>query len=107
VLGQVDDDAFARRVGQDETPRDQDLGAGAGQPGIDPGIGGDDLLVTDAEAAIEIAPMTLSPLTGSRYSAARSCEATNGASTATSTRATDWPARQNCMQPFLHMKHLF
>ncbi len=39
VFGDVDDDAFARSGRQDEARRQDDLGTGAGQPGVDAWIG--------------------------------------------------------------------
>ena len=52
--GGVDDDAFARRVRQDELRRDDDLAVLARQPRIDARIGAHDFLVADVEAARDV-----------------------------------------------------
>ena len=52
--GGVDDDALARRVGQDELRRDHDLAVFAGQPGIHTRIGAHDFFVADVEAARDV-----------------------------------------------------
>ncbi len=50
----VDDDAFAGRIGQYEARRHHDLAPLARQPRIDAGIGAHDFLVTEIEAARDI-----------------------------------------------------
>ena len=52
--GGVDDDALARRVGQDELRRDDDLAVLAGQPGIDTRIGAHDFFVAHVEATRDV-----------------------------------------------------
>ncbi|MNE35501.1 hypothetical protein D3C80_1292650 [compost metagenome] len=54
VLGQVDDDAFARAWRQDETGRQDDLGAGARQPGVDARVGGDHFQVAQVVGRADI-----------------------------------------------------
>ena len=51
---EVDDDPLARRVGEYVARRQHDLAALARQPRIHAGIGADELLVADVEAACEV-----------------------------------------------------
>ena len=54
VLGQVDDDAFTRRLRNDVARRNQDLGALARQPRIDARVRGQDLLVAHPVATGDV-----------------------------------------------------
>ena len=78
MLGQVDRRFPRAGIGQHERLESR-TSAPAGQPGVDTGVGGNDLLVTDAVArpmsssvssrsatAMLTAPITLSPLSGNR-----------------------------------------
>ena len=54
MLGQIDDDAFARARRQQPLPGNDDGRALARQPGVDTGIGAQDFLVAQAVAPREV-----------------------------------------------------
>ncbi|MNJ51424.1 hypothetical protein D3C77_467260 [compost metagenome] len=54
VLGEVDDDTFARARRQDEAGRQDDFGAGTWQPGVDARVGGDHFQIAEVIGSTDI-----------------------------------------------------